>query len=133
MSADRDPKAWVAKAENDLLSIENNLKGSRVPWDVVAFHAQQAAEKFLKGWLVSRGLDFPKTHDLTYLLEQCEKAGAGFGDLLTDCSRLTVFAIRFRYPVPGNDVTEADGRIAIDLVKRIVGVLRPQIEERQSG
>ena len=41
-------RAWVEKAENDLLCIENNLVAQRVPWDVVVFHAQQAAEKLLK-------------------------------------------------------------------------------------
>ena len=46
------PEAWFEKAEHDLLTIENNLAGSRIPWDMVAFHAQQAAEKYLKGFLV---------------------------------------------------------------------------------
>lgn len=32
---------WLAKAENDLLNIRNNLHASRVPWDTVCFHAQQ--------------------------------------------------------------------------------------------
>jgi hypothetical protein len=44
--------AWLSKAENDLLNIENNLSAARVPWDTICFHAQQAAEKLLKGWEV---------------------------------------------------------------------------------
>ena len=44
-----DYRAWMAKAEHDLLNIENNLAAARVPWDTVCFHAQQAAEKLLKG------------------------------------------------------------------------------------
>jgi HEPN domain-containing protein len=47
--------AWIAKAENDLLNVENNLLASRVPWDTVCFHAQQVAEKLLKAFLVFRG------------------------------------------------------------------------------
>ena len=39
-----DPWAWVAKAENDLLNIRNNLGCERIPWDTICFHAQQAAE-----------------------------------------------------------------------------------------
>ncbi len=38
-------RAWLGKAESDLLCIENNVVAQRVPWDVVVFHAQQAAEK----------------------------------------------------------------------------------------
>lgn len=66
-----DPSAWFAKAENDLLSIENNVSAARVPWDIVTFHAQQAAEKYLKGFLVHRGSVPPKIHDLSRLLDLC--------------------------------------------------------------
>ncbi|MBM4080999.1 MAG: HEPN domain-containing protein, partial [Planctomycetes bacterium] len=51
-----DPEAnwadWVGKADNDLLNVRNNLAAERVPWDTVCFHAQQAAEKMLKAFLV---------------------------------------------------------------------------------
>jgi len=47
--------AWVAKADSDLLNIENNLASELVPWDTVCFHAQQAAEKLLKAVVVRDG------------------------------------------------------------------------------
>ncbi|MGA2983662.1 MAG: HEPN domain-containing protein [Terriglobia bacterium] len=54
----------MAKADNDLLNIENNLAAAHVPWDTVSFHAQQAAEKLLKAYLVYHGRALPRTHDL---------------------------------------------------------------------
>lgn len=48
-------KTWLAKAEHDLLNIENNLKAQQIPWDTICFHAQQAAEKYLKALLVFHG------------------------------------------------------------------------------
>jgi len=47
-------RAWVLKAEHDLLNIENNLAAQEIPWDTVCFHAQQCGEKYLKALLVSR-------------------------------------------------------------------------------
>lgn len=47
--------AWGRKAEHDLLNIQNNLAASNVPWDTVCFHAQQAAEKLLKAFLIHHG------------------------------------------------------------------------------
>ena len=41
-------QAWVSKAENDLLNVQNNLQAQKVPWDTVCFHCQQAAEKYLE-------------------------------------------------------------------------------------
>ena len=64
-------RSWVAKAENDLLCIRNNLSAEHVPWDVVCYHAQQAAEKMLKAFLASRGRAPRKTHDLIALLGEC--------------------------------------------------------------
>lgn len=63
---------WFMKAENDLLSIQNNLAAVEVPADVCCFHAQQAAEKYLKAYLISRQIKFPKTHDLKALLNLCK-------------------------------------------------------------
>ena len=36
--------------------------------DVVGYHAQQAVEKAIKAVLVLCGIDFPRTHDLDFLL-----------------------------------------------------------------
>ena len=49
MSDPDDWHVWLQKATNDLLNIDNNLRSAAVPWDTVCFHAQQAAEKLLKG------------------------------------------------------------------------------------
>ena len=35
-------KQWLAKAKNDLLNADNNLKADNVPFDTVCFHCQQA-------------------------------------------------------------------------------------------
>ena len=53
---ERETQAWPAKAENDLLNVENNLAAAHVPWDTISFHAQQAAEKLLKAFVVYRVL-----------------------------------------------------------------------------
>jgi HEPN domain-containing protein len=60
-----EPEAWFRKAEHDLLSAANNMASAETPWDHVCFNAQQAAEKYLKGFIVSRGGVPPKTHDLS--------------------------------------------------------------------
>ena len=52
-------RQWVAKAANDLLSADNNLKAEKSPADVVCFHCQQAAEKLLKAFLVAGGHPAP--------------------------------------------------------------------------
>ena len=54
MNADRDlAKLWLAKAQNDLLNADNNLRSTAIPYDTVCFHCQQAAEKILRVYFVS--------------------------------------------------------------------------------
>lgn len=53
---------WLSKAENDLRTVEL-LTAAGGPWDNVFYDSQQAAEKFLKAFLVSRSAAVKKTHD----------------------------------------------------------------------
>jgi len=46
---------------------------SGCPHRLIAYHAQQCAEKYLKAYLVSAGVDFPYTHNISRLLELCEQ------------------------------------------------------------
>lgn len=69
-------REWIAKAEGDLLAAAHTLKlGQRCPIDVVCFHSQQCAEKYLKALLVLRRIEFPKTHDLEALAARLRNGG----------------------------------------------------------
>ncbi len=112
-------QTWIAKAEEDRLCIKNNLSAVAVPWTVVCFHAQQAAEKYLKAFLVSRGIRVERTHDLEYLLGECEKLEPRLAALQDDCQALSAYAVDSRYPdVMSNDV-EKLARNAVSMCDRI--------------
>jgi HEPN domain-containing protein len=61
-------RQWVRKAEHDLEAanrIMATVEGC--PFDMVCFHCQQAAEKYLKCLLTYFGIQAPRTHDLKSL------------------------------------------------------------------
>lgn len=66
MNSEDDPRAWVAKAEEDFEMARLALRRKKPLTDPACFHAQQCAEKYLKGMLVARGQIFPKTHDFFF-------------------------------------------------------------------
>jgi HEPN domain-containing protein len=111
--------AWLRKAEHDLLNIENNLAAKEIPWDTVCFHAQQAAEKVIKAFLVSRGRGLSKTHDLVALLAQCVECDGSFIGLETDCRKLTSYGVAARYPDDLFEPSEADGRDVVAAAHRV--------------
>ena len=59
-------RGFFLKAESDLNTAQR-MVGSDGPYDTACFHAQQAAEKYLKGLLALQGEPFPRTHNLEEL------------------------------------------------------------------
>lgn len=58
----------------------------------VGFHAQQAVEKAVKVVLMLEGIDFPKTHDLEYLIVLAEKQSIAMEAAVKSASWLTPWA-----------------------------------------
>jgi len=126
---DSNYSVWLAKAENDFLNIENNLQAARVPWDTVCFHAQQAAEKLLKAFLVYHGQIATRTHDLVALLARCVEFQPELASLESDCRQLTVYAVSSRYPDDLFEPSRADALLVVESAKRV----REQILIHRSG
>ena len=61
--------AWLRKAASDLRTIEAAIGVGA--FDTACFHAQQAAEKALKAYLIHCEVEFPFTHNLTKLANLC--------------------------------------------------------------
>ena len=86
---------WLEKADRDLEAAKILLK--RIP-ELSAYHSQQAVEKYLKAYLVCRGKDFPKTHNIYFLLEMCIELDEDFENLRDlGVEKLTKYAF-VRYP-----------------------------------
>jgi HEPN domain-containing protein/predicted nucleotidyltransferase len=111
---------WLARAEQDLLIIDAALAANTIPWGAVAFHAQQAAEKYLKLLLISRGIRPPHTHDLTRLVLAANAAGAALPTLTDACATLNQYAVDVRYPENIAIPNEAAGRAALAAGRLIV-------------
>jgi len=87
---------WIRKAESDLANAEVCLASGKA-LDTVFFHAQQAAEKYLKAYLAAMGIEFPFVHNLEKLLELCANREPAFGAFKTSCQTLTPYAVELRY------------------------------------
>ncbi|NLF15390.1 MAG: HEPN domain-containing protein, partial [Anaerolineaceae bacterium] len=59
-----EARAWLRKARSDLLSARILVEHSPLVLGPAAFHCQQAAEKTLKAFLISRSVPFERVHSL---------------------------------------------------------------------
>ena len=64
----------------------------------VCFHFQQAAEKYLKAFIVANKLEFRAAHNLLELLDTCKQKDPGIEELEQACRFLNPFYIDTRYP-----------------------------------
>ena len=94
----QEHESWFRKAENDLLAASNNLKAEEVPADTVCFHSQQAAEKYLKGFLTHHGVKFERIHNLNLILFQCIEINNEFEQLKDAAQILNLYSVIVRYP-----------------------------------
>jgi HEPN domain-containing protein len=96
--ADRSSHArgWFLKAESDIAAARRVLDGEG-PYDTACFHTQQAAEKYLKGFLALYDEPIPHTHNLEDLAPLCRAKCPNLDLEHVDVTELTPFAVEMRY------------------------------------
>jgi len=88
---------WLQYADEDE-EVADVLLREDGPINPICFHAQQMAEKYLKGFIVYHGGRFEKTHQLDHLLHLCEEIRPDFRELTPDIEILSEFYTETRYP-----------------------------------
>ena len=86
-----------AKMDMDAATTLNTHMHPR-PLEIICYHAEQCAEKMLKGFLVDNGILPPKTHNLPLLCDMCIEIEPRFSELSDICDFLTAFGVQPRYP-----------------------------------
>lgn len=94
----RHTAQWVRKAEEDEEAANSLAALAKPPRDVVCFHCQQSAEKYLEALLQELGAPVPRTHDLEDLLDLLLPHDAALERLRRSVAFLTRFAVEYRYP-----------------------------------
>ena len=89
-------KGWLRKAESDLANVKVCLAADQA-FDTAAFHAQQAAEKYLKAYMVAHDIEFPFIHNLEKLVELCALRDSSFLEIKQMAQSLTPYAVSMRY------------------------------------
>ena len=121
-----DALEWFRKGDED-------LKAAKVLYNTglygpSCFHSQQAVEKYLKAFLLSRNMEISKTHNLKLLINKCRDVDPSFSELLKrGVHYLTEYAVEVRYPgiyMPEKGDAEEALRLAEFSRELIAGKLR---------
>jgi HEPN domain-containing protein len=110
---------WVEKAEHDFLAAEHAMELAKEGLtDIVCFHCQQCAEKYLKALLLYRGMAFPRTHDLRLLLDLVP-TGVSLGLQREQVIPLNRYVIEGRYPGDWEPITVEEAQHALEMAQAV--------------
>lgn len=110
---------WITKAKRDLASAKKLLTGEPKIFDTSCFHSQQCAEKIIKAYLVFKNISFSNKHQLSYLLDLCEKGDNTFSSIREQAELLDPYAVETRYPDASFDPDESTSIKALETAERI--------------
>ena len=82
-------KEWFFVANKDLKSAIFLQNMKPVPLEIICYHCQQCAEKYIKGFLAFKEEKIEKSHNLVLLNKKCREYNIDFKEIEEECLRLT--------------------------------------------
>ena len=110
-------RTWFIKAIHDIRMAELALQDDPAMTDQTVFHAQQAAEKAMKGLLAWHEQIFRKTHNLVELGESCAALYPHLEPLLRRAATLSDYAWQYRYPGEMDEPDKEEAEDALTLAR----------------
>jgi HEPN domain-containing protein len=119
---------WMRKGDSDLADARRTV-GSDGPYDTACFHAQQAAEKYLKALLAFHGQPIPRTHDLEELQRLCAQLLSLPEFATLDLTELSGYAVELRYDADfWPEVDSASDAVALaEKVRAMIARVLPEV------
>lgn len=118
---------WVRKDEADFVAAGQLEFENILLRDVICFHCQQCAEKYLKALLTDLSVTVPRTHNLVSLLPLLVPHHRSLGSFRRGLDFLTRYAVDTRYP--GENATQRQAASALrwairvrDACRRLLGL-----------
>jgi len=121
-------KQWLERANEDLFVVEKLTKPEMTAISSVCFHCQQAVEKFLKAYLIANQIEIQKTHNIEFLLSECEEINGDFSDI--DPKNLSDFGVDVRYPGDIYIPTESETKEYIELAYTIKNLVEMKLKDK---
>ncbi len=113
-----EPEDWLRHARSDL-ELARTPRKTKILFEDLCFHAQQAAEKALKAVLVYKSVPFMKTHNIRTLMDLLPH-DLNVPEEAKEAPILTDYAVAARYPAGLEPVTEDEYLGAVRIADAVV-------------
>lgn len=124
----RQYEIFLKKAKGDYKIAEKNANDPEIDTEIIYFHLQQCVEKLLKSLLSLNNVDFPRIHDLEELVEILKDNGIELPDYVDDFTKLTDFAVEFRYDFIIEEFSPPDNYLSV--LKDFINFVEEEVTTR---
>jgi HEPN domain-containing protein len=128
---DQIASEWYRRGDSDLGNAEILLEHGGTD-EAVCFLAQQAAEKYLKGFIVLNKKKYRLTHDLFLAIKDCAEIDKEFMALDGEAKNLTSYYIESRYPTAIEEYTKKDSKEAVKAAKKIINYVKDKTQKQET-
>jgi len=122
-------RQWLANAEQNMKAGEALLVAEPPLLYPACFHAQQAAEKYLKALVTWHQIEFPKTHAIEQLLDLVKDAEPETASSLRDAVALTPYDVDIRYPGNQPEPNLEEAREAVEPARIVRDTVLDRLKE----
>jgi len=131
-----DATLWFFKADADFDAAKILNGAYKKHTEIICYLCAQAAEKYLKGYLVYKDHAIENTHNLPYLNKLCITLDPQFEEIKIECGILNKFNNNIRYP-DGIETDENDVILSIKTMEKIISIkplvdLKTEIIKKQT-
>lgn len=124
----RYPQDWFRIGDRELKRAHNllhlgDLEGAGV-------NIQQAIEKYLKGYLLGRGWELRRIHDLETLLNEAIVYDSSFEAFRAACQKISQYYLEERYPFTiHSELNESEIKESLESAENIVRKIRAAFQK----
>ena len=132
MSESKLVQEWLKYSQNDIISAKHlfdDLYPKQI--EIACYLSQQCAEKALKGYLLFKNIEPPRSHNLVELCQICMNQDSTFSEILDACADITPYGVAVRYP---NElvVDEIIAKSAIEKAQVIYGFCFGKVSDKNN-
>ena len=120
-------KNWLDKADNDLAFAKTALQEGLEFYPQICFYLHQSVEKYLKAYIIAKGLSLKRIHDLIELVQICLEDNQEFSRYHKAAQILNPFYIGTRYPDSIISVNKSNAEQALQAAEEVAAFVKSKM------
>lgn len=121
---------WFKIGDNEFCFAKAAFEELGAFYPQICFQCHQAAEKYLKGFLVYHNINSPKIHDLAQLVKLCAKIDRDFLEILEEANVLSQYYIVCRYPLEYPAANREQAQEALETADKLMDLTREKVNTK---